>query len=68
MDGAGNVTDFKTEAQKADAYRVKCAPLLEAFAALMNEAKRDGFQLSFTMTADQFGRFVAPPVSIVKPL
>lgn len=63
-----NVEAFKTEQQRADDYRIRAAIPLAELAAIMNEAKRDGFQMSFNIGPDQYGRFVPTPVSIVKPL
>jgi len=60
--------DLRTDASRAESYRRRLGPLLLDLAAIMNEAKADGLVVSFQVAQDQYGRYVAPPVSVVKPL
>lgn len=62
------VFPLRTDAFVADELREEVAPHLAAICAAMNKARAAGLVLNFNIAPDQYGRFRAPEVSIVKPL
>jgi hypothetical protein len=64
----GNVTDLKTDKQKADDYRSRIVAALADACKLMDEAKANGLIIAFGLNPDQYGRTTVQNLTIVKPL
>ena len=57
-----------TAAQRAEAYREECRPLLEELAQIIQRARADGLIIGFNVAPDQYGRMKVGEISVTKPL
>lgn len=57
-----------SDRDRAVDYRGRLAPLLEQAAAVLNEAAREGIEISFQMPRDQYGRWAIPTINVVRVL
>lgn len=64
----GNVTELKTDKQKADDYRAQIIAALGDACEIMNKARADGMVISFNLGPDQYGRTSVQNLGVVKPL
>jgi hypothetical protein len=53
---------------RAADYRARLAPVLEQAATILNEAAREGIEVSFQMPRDQYGRWTIPTINVVRVL
>ena len=59
----------KSDMERAAGYRAEIAPMLTQLAEIMSRAGKDGLIIGWgPFTADQFGRFAPPVVTVTKPL
>lgn len=63
-----NVTEFRTDAQKAASYRVEIAAYLAQVCEVLNRARRDDLVVSFQIGPDQYGQSNVQNIGVVKPL
>lgn len=64
----GNITELRTEKQKADDYRTQIVAALADACEIMNRARADGLVISFNLGPDQYGRTSVQNLGVVKPL
>lgn len=55
-DDTGNVMPLRTDAIVAAELRAKVGPLLDQLCAVLSEARADGFEVSWAIQPDSFGR------------
>jgi hypothetical protein len=58
----------ESEKEKAAKVRAAIRSLLEQCAAVMNEAQKDGINVTFAMSRDAYGRWMPGSIDCVKPL
>lgn len=63
-----SIVPAKTDADHAKEYRARLAPLLEQCAAIMSEARANGYEVGFGIAPDNFGRHRPSPITVTKPL
>ena len=58
----------QSDADKAAAYRAEITPLLERVVEVVARAKKDGLNIGFNISPDQYGRPKIQTIDVVKPL
>ena len=57
-----------SDRDRAADYRARLGHVLEQAAAILNEAAREGIEVSFQMPRDQYGRWTVPQINVVRVL
>lgn len=60
--------DGRNDAERATDYRTRLRPLLEQVAAIVYEARKEGFIVGFALAPDQYGRTQVGNIDVTKPL
>jgi hypothetical protein len=58
----------KPDPELAAELRADLRPLLEQIAAIMSKARRNGLNVAWAITWDQFGRPVIQTIDVMRPL
>lgn len=64
--GAASGANLKTIDERALEYKARLQQYLEAIAALMNEAAKDGIAVSFKVDRNEHGSFVPVNVALTR--
>jgi hypothetical protein len=66
---ADNVTPLRTDAVIAAEIREQLSPLLDQICTIMSKARADGYEVSWSIQPDSFGRHLrCTEIAIRKPL
>ncbi len=63
-----NIAEFRTDAEKAAAYRIEVAAHLAVVCEVLNRARKDGLVVSFQIGPDPYGNSSVQSIGVVKPL
>jgi len=58
----------KPDAELAKELRAEARAALDTLCAIMNRARGHGLTIGFNVGNDQYGRYVVPEISVVRPL
>ena len=68
-DGDDNISPLRTDAVIAAEIRGQIGPLLDQICKIMSQARADGYEVSWTVQPDSFGRNIrCTEIAIRKPL